>query len=101
MNSEKTKKLLKFQRSASAPVGIVAVVSMKTIMNRNQTTTNVQCVCRRLVPVHDGLHGHNRHDPDRRAGGALELQELFRLLAVHRNDPLSDVRMLGLGRRLD
>ena len=31
------KKLLKLQRSASAPVGIVAVVSMKTIMNRNQT----------------------------------------------------------------
>ena len=38
MKMLKMKKLLKFQRSASAPVGMVAVVSMKTIMNRNQTT---------------------------------------------------------------
>ena len=36
MNSEKMKKLVIFHRSANAPVGMVAVVSMKTIMNRNQ-----------------------------------------------------------------
>ena len=34
----KMKKLLKLQRSAQAPVTMVAVVSMKTIMKRNSTT---------------------------------------------------------------
>ena len=33
----KMQKLLKLQRSAQAPVTIVAVVSMKTIMNRKRT----------------------------------------------------------------
>ena len=30
---------VQFQRSAMAPVGMVAVVSMKTIWNRNSTAT--------------------------------------------------------------
>ena len=34
----KMKKLLKLQRSAQAPVTMVAVVSMKTIMKRKSTT---------------------------------------------------------------
>ena len=39
MKTLKIQKLLKLHRSAQAPVTMVAVVSMKTIMNRNQTMT--------------------------------------------------------------
>ena len=37
MNTLNSQKLLKLHRSAQAPVTIVAVVSMKTIMNKNST----------------------------------------------------------------
>jgi hypothetical protein len=39
MNGLKRQKLFQLHRSAAHPVGMVAVVSMKTIMNRNQTAT--------------------------------------------------------------
>ena len=33
----------------------------------------------RLLPVPDGVHGHHRHDPDRRPGGAVEVHVLLRV----------------------
>ena len=54
----------------------------------------------RLLPLHGGVHGHDRHDPDRVDGGALEVEGIRRLGAVLRGDLLPAVRRLDLGRRL-
>ena len=54
----------------------------------------------RAVPVPDGVHGHGGHDPDRGDGRALEVLRVHRVRLLHVDVRLSDLRQLGLGRRL-
>ena len=52
-----------------------------------------------LLPLHGRLHGHHRHDSDRRHGRALEVERLRRLGPLLRRDLLPAVRRVDLGRR--
>ena len=52
------------------------------------------------LPLPDGVHGHGRDHPHRRDGGTLEVLGVLRFRLLHGDVRLSDLRQLGVGRRL-
>ena len=53
-----------------------------------------------VLPLHGRVHGHDRDDPDRRDGRAVEVERVRRLGPVLRRDLLPAVRCVDVGRRL-
>ena len=82
---------LRQQRELGVPLGQERLGALRC---------RVQRAGRRVLPLHGRVHGHDRDDPDRRHGRAVEVEGVRRLGPVLRRPLLPDLRWVDLGRRL-